>query len=324
MKITMLANSPQIIKMAIMRFILLLSAVLFYHTSAIGKDEANARTLIDTTYVTSDGVSLYVHTAGKGTPCIFVHGGPGAWSKSFEVLGGSNFESNLRMCFYDQRGCGRSGDATNNDYSLQRMVADIEEIRRLSGADKVYIMAHSFGGILACKYAQRYPQHVLGLILLNVTLDIKQSLRSQIQYVNSLTGSNIPSSENDPMPSFYKAMTTMRERQLSYKILSGNRATTDKLDSIDATNTSNYTFAKLALNIPDYFDDFTLISAFITVPILVVAGTEDHAIGPDHYKRFHFPNQTTVAINGGHVLYYEQNSALLTAVNQFLEKNDMR
>lgn len=273
--------------------------VLFYHTRAIGKDEAVARKLNDTTYITSDGVSLYVHTAGKGAPCIFVHGGPGAWSKSFELLGGSNFESKLRMCFYDQRGCGRSGDAANNDYSLERMVADIEEIRTLSGADRVYIMAHSFGGILACKYAEKYPQHVLGLILLDVTLDIKQSLRSQIKYVNALTGSNIPGNEKDPMPSFYNAMATMREKQLSYKILSASKATTDKLDSVDATNKSNYTFAKLVFGIPDYFEDFTLSTASITMPVLVVTGTEDHAIGPDHYKRFRFPNQTTVAIKGG-------------------------
>ena len=116
----------------------------------------------------------------------------------------------------------------------------------------------------------------------------------------------------------------MREKQLSYKILSANKATADKLDSVDATNKSNYTFAKLAFGIPDYFDDFTLVTSSITVPVLVVTGTEDHAIGAEHYKKFRFPNQTTITIKGGHVLYNEHNSKLLAAVNQFLIRNDIR
>lgn len=56
--------------MAIMRYILVLSVVLFYHTRAIGKDEAVACKLNDTTYITSDGVSLYVHTQERARPAF--------------------------------------------------------------------------------------------------------------------------------------------------------------------------------------------------------------------------------------------------------------
>lgn len=56
---------------------------------------------------TQDGVKLFAKSAGNGPVCIFVHGGPGAWSKSFEEMGGRALEKRLKMVYLDQRGCGR-------------------------------------------------------------------------------------------------------------------------------------------------------------------------------------------------------------------------
>ncbi len=41
---------------------------------------------------TRDGVKLVAKTAGNGPVCIFVHGGRGVWSKSFEEMGGRGLE----------------------------------------------------------------------------------------------------------------------------------------------------------------------------------------------------------------------------------------
>ncbi len=162
------------------KHLIILICILALTTGRSAKAAPEAGT--DTTLLTSDGVKLYLKVSGRGSACIFVHGGPGAWSKSFECLGGNALEQNLTMYYYDQRGSGRSDAATNNDYSLARMVEDIENIRAATGADKVYLLAHSFGGILAYNYALKYPQHVKGLILLNATLSINHSLRNQIAF----------------------------------------------------------------------------------------------------------------------------------------------
>jgi proline iminopeptidase len=86
----------------------------------------------DSTYhfTTSDGVSLYLHTAGNGDPCLFIHGGPGNTSNYFEALPAAKLlEQHLRMIYYDQRGGGRSASAKDSNYSMKRMEQDIEEIR---------------------------------------------------------------------------------------------------------------------------------------------------------------------------------------------------
>src|SRR3954462_4425931 len=111
----------------------------------------------------SDGAKLYLHIAGKGPVCLFLHGGPGQDSLSFEQMGGSALEAFATMVYLDQRGSGKSPDA--GDYHLDRVVQDFDEVRSQLGVDKLCLIAHSFGGILAVAYARRYPAHVSQLVM---------------------------------------------------------------------------------------------------------------------------------------------------------------
>lgn len=296
-----------------MKQLLLLTACIFCTVvNTFGRQRMN-----DTTVLTSDSVQLYLKVSGKGAPCIFVHGGPGAWSRSFEAMGGNRLEEKLTMYYFDQRGSGRSKAAANNDYSLDRLVEDIENIRSLTGSDQVYLVAHSFGGIPALRYAEKYPGHVKGLILLNATLYIYNSLISQVNFINELYGSHIPVENQDSlMQSFFAARKIMREHKEDYKMLSDNKATVEKLDSIDNAP-RDWTFAQRAFGISDYLKDFTQETAKVKAPVLVITGTADHNIGPDHYKLFRFPNQQVKIIKGGHVLYYEKNDEFAEAVFSF-------
>jgi len=80
---------------------------------------------------------LYVEESGSadGIPVLFVHGGPGAgtesWNRCF-------FDPEIyRIILFDQRGCGRSTphccleNNTTND-----LIEDIEVIRKQLGVDK--------------------------------------------------------------------------------------------------------------------------------------------------------------------------------------------
>lgn len=299
----------------VMKHLLLSTACcIFFVLNTFSQQRVN-----DTTILTSDSVQLYLKVSGKGTPCIFVHGGPGAWSRSFEAMGGNRLEEKLTMYYFDQRGSGRSKAATNEDYSLDRLVKDIENIRSLTGSEQVYLVAHSFGGIPAFKYAEKYPQHVKGLILLNATLYIYNSLISQVNFINNLYGSHISVANKDSlMQSFFAAKKIMREHKEDYKMLSDNKATVEKLDSIDNAP-RDWTFAQRAFGIPDYLKDYTGETAKVKVPVLVITGTNDHNIGPDHYKLFHFPHQQVKVIKGGHVLYYEKNDDFANAVFGFIK-----
>lgn len=287
-------------------------------TYSYGQKSGSVRRTSDSTFMTSDGVALYLRSAGKGTPCIFIHGGPGAWSRSFELMGGNVLEDKLTMYYYDQRGSGRSASAPDTNYSLDRMTEDIENIRSITGAEQVYVMAHSFGGILAYAYAQKYPSHVKGMIFLNATLFIDHSLLNQVDFVNRTLGVHIKADTNAVFSSFLEATKLLRDAGLGYKMLSDSKVAVAVLDSVDRSFPRNHDFARYVLGGREYFTDFTAGTADVAVPVLVITGRKDNNIGPDHYKLFRFPNRKVKEIDGGHILYYERNKEFAEAVFGFV------
>jgi len=114
---------------------------------------------------------IYVEESGSadGIPVLFVHGGPGAgtesWNRCF-------FDPEIyRIILFDQRGCGRSTphccleNNTTND-----LVEDIEVIRKQLGIDKWVLFGGSWGSTLSLIYAQSYPERVLTMILRGIFL----------------------------------------------------------------------------------------------------------------------------------------------------------
>ncbi|WP_257669327.1 alpha/beta fold hydrolase [Parapedobacter tibetensis] len=287
----------------------------------------------DTTILTSDSIQLAVKVAGQGYPCIFVHGGPGGGFLSFEKIGGQSLEQCLTMVYYDQRGSGSSHNAA--DYSLNRMVEDIEELRVRLKLDKVYLLSHSFGGIIAVNYARKYPDHVYGLILANSTLHFfnTTSIKEQVEYGYHLLNKDTIVQRTDK-DSLLQAMTAVRkemsQKRIGYKFLTDDIQTIIKLDSLDdkypRTNDFGMAIVVPLLDTtkpvvyPEYAQDFTGMTSKLSLPVLVITGTRDHAIGINHYRLFKFPDQRVVKIDGGHLLYYENNATFTKAVCEFIRK----
>ncbi len=275
-------------------------------------------------FVTSkDGTKLFVKKSGQGPVCIFIHGGPGAWSESFEKLKGNSLEEQLTMVYYDQRGCGRSEKSKTGDYSLKTMIEDIEQIRDHFHADKVYLLSHSFGGILATNYAFKYPEHVKGLILANSTLDMCSSMKAQLSYINKLLKTNFQPTDTTSgaiMSAFVEARTALTEKDLTYKVISDNKGNVDLLDKIDSEKPDNYDFAQNAFQLDDYWKDYTTLTREINVPVLIITGKKDHSVGENHYLNFNFRNKDINKINGGHLLYYENNEAFSNSIFKFVNK----
>ena len=300
----------------------LISCPVFILTFGVNLKAQDSR--IDGEYViTADKIKLYTKKSGNGPMAIFIHGGPGAWSKSFEDLCGKNLESRMTMIYYDQRGCGRSEGTINDDYSLERMLMDIELIRQKYNADSIYLIAHSFGGILAVNYALRYPSHVKGLILANSTLDLLYSIQNQIYYMNSLLKTDYQVRDSlQILPTFKQLQSEAVKEGLIYKLLSDNKNNIHLLHKIDKENASDFAFARKALTTDSYLTNYSNITNQINSPVLIITGKKDHAIGEEHFKSFHFPSQTIQEINGGHILYYEKNKEFINCIFAYIENRE--
>ena len=117
--------------------------------------------------VAVNGTELFVKRMGAGEPIVVVHGGPvlehGYLLPHLEPLAEA-----YELIFYDQRLSGRSaGTADPESVRLATFVDDIEALREVLGLGRIHLMGHSWGGMLAMRYAVRYGHNLRSLVLLD-------------------------------------------------------------------------------------------------------------------------------------------------------------
>jgi len=118
------------------------------------------------TAVGPGGVHLHAWASSAGrraATLIVINGGPG-FSHLAEPPAGV-LAPQFRVVVYDQRGTGLSRAAHDRTFDLSHQVGDLEALRRRLGAQRVDLLGHSWGGLIAAAYAARYPQRAGALVL---------------------------------------------------------------------------------------------------------------------------------------------------------------
>ncbi|WP_031069682.1 alpha/beta fold hydrolase [Streptomyces sp. NRRL WC-3742] len=116
-------------------------------------------------FITSyDGTTLAFRTLGDGPPLLCLPGGPGRAAEYLGDLGG--LSAHRTLILPDTRGTGASGTpADPATYRVDRLVADVEALRRHLGLERVDLLGHSAGGSLAMLYAAAHPGRLSSLTL---------------------------------------------------------------------------------------------------------------------------------------------------------------
>jgi proline iminopeptidase len=114
-----------------------------------------------------NGQNLYIKTYGneKNKPVIFIHGGPSGNATLFEGTTAQNLaDQGFYVIAYDRRGEGRSVDP-DAKFTYEEAFQDLNFILKKYNLKKVTLLAHSFGGLVATLYTEKYPQNVSALVL---------------------------------------------------------------------------------------------------------------------------------------------------------------
>lgn len=104
---------------------------------------------------------LHVERRGEGPPLLCHPGGPGFASSYFGTF--ADLGRDLELLLVDPRGCGRSPAATT--FTFDDYVADLEAVQEGLGLDRVDLLGHSHGGMVAQAYAAAHPERVDHLLL---------------------------------------------------------------------------------------------------------------------------------------------------------------
>ncbi len=128
-------------------------------------------------WISVENAELFCKTMGSGKPLIVVHGGAGYLTHEYLLPHLTPLSENNLVIFYDQRGLGKStGELSLQQNNLKLYVDDIESLRKSLGVDKVSLLGHSWGGLLAMHYALSYPGSVDRIILTNSMVADAQDL----------------------------------------------------------------------------------------------------------------------------------------------------
>jgi proline iminopeptidase len=137
---------------------LILSGLLFAPTAALAQDGS----------FTSAGLELHYRSSGTGTPAVLLSGGPGL-KVDYMTPVGDALPASYRRILFEQRGTGRSRAATITPESmtLKVVVEDLEALRVHLKVDRLLIIGHSWGGMLAMAYAVAHPDRIDRLVLIS-------------------------------------------------------------------------------------------------------------------------------------------------------------
>lgn len=106
---------------------------------------------------------------------LLLHGGPGSTHEYLEAFDSWLPAAGVEYYYYDQLGSGRS-DVPDDDslWDLARFVDEVEQVRLALGLDREHfvLFGQSWGGILATEYALAHGEHLKGLVVSNMMMDV--------------------------------------------------------------------------------------------------------------------------------------------------------
>lgn len=119
--------------------------------------------------------TFYVWTKRVGnnpkTKMLLLHGGPGMTHEYLEAFDSYFPAAQIEYYYYDQLGSAYGDQPDEPElWDLPRFVDEVEQVRQALRLDRnnFYLFGHSWGGLLAIKYALKYQQHLKGLIVSNM------------------------------------------------------------------------------------------------------------------------------------------------------------
>tara|TARA_R110002051_G_scaffold63132_1_gene114891 strand:- start:11279 stop:12214 length:936 start_codon:yes stop_codon:yes gene_type:complete len=148
--------------------------------------------------ISASSQTIYSKAFGnpRNKPLIYLHGGPGFNAAGFEGTTAQKLSENgFYVIVYDRRGEGRSTDK-NAQYTFDKTFEDLNLIYDEYKLTSATLMGHSFGGVLATLYAEKYPKKTTSVILVSGPLTMQETFStilnsSKVVYNNKKDSVNL-------------------------------------------------------------------------------------------------------------------------------------
>ena len=272
-----------------------------------------------------DGTRLAYTEVGTGPRLICVPGGPGRASAYLEDLGG--LSEHRTLVLLDNRGTGRSElPADPASLRFDRLAGDVEALRLHLDEQRIDLLGHSAGCIVAQAFAAAHPERLRSLLLVTPSDRLQGGTRADLPEIRA-------SRRDEP---WYTAAAEAQDALADASPAERNalnRATRpflygrwDERCQAHAASADAQMSRRAELGFGDGLDDAgvpPLLEALgrLRVPVLVVGGERDGATGLESVRAVAecFPDASTAVVPGaGHFPWVDEPAAFRAVVDSFL------
>jgi len=117
-------------------------------------------------YVNINGINLHIMIIGEGEPLVLLHGFPDFWYGWKNVI--NELKDDFKLIIPDMRGYNKSDKPSGvKNYDIDILVSDIKVLSEVLNLGKFNLAGHDWGGIIAWVFAEKHPDLLKTLIILN-------------------------------------------------------------------------------------------------------------------------------------------------------------
>lgn len=121
---------------------------------------------LEETFIETNRIKLHTVIIGSGPPLILLHGFPEFWYCWTKVI--PHLKDDFKLIIPDMRGYNLSDKPKGlENYKVEILTEDIKGISENLGLGKFYLVGHDWGGAVAWIFAEKYPELLNKLIILN-------------------------------------------------------------------------------------------------------------------------------------------------------------
>jgi proline iminopeptidase len=275
--------------------------------------------------ITLSNAVLYYSIKGEGKTILLLSGGPGTSANILDDLYES-LSKKFRCVLLEQRGTGKSRtypmDSTT--INISQAAEDILILKKALGLEKITIVGHSYGSMLAMYFASRHAGDIDKLVLVSPgTLSLDQDFandnrRSKLSKEEILYSRQVGDSirNNTASPALQQKMAAIQLRLNIYDALKA-----DSISQLISKRQRNPVMEKIML--ADMAKNYNVRSAVgqFSFPFLVISGRQDPVAV--------FPTMDIMQLNRhaqivwlnrcGHMPWVEQPQIFYQEVVKFLQ-----
>lgn len=285
---------------------------------------------VDSGYVDTKDGQIFYRIWGDGAPLVFLNGGPGFSSQGYEPYA-EQLSKYRKVILFDQRGTGKSKLKNKNKITINKMVADLEQVRIHLKIEKWDILGHSFGGQYALYYIAKYGENINKLIL-SASPAYNVDFTTQIQRFKNVNFESVKylleldefkelrtelEKENPSNESFHRAIRCAKAK---YYVCKEENYIKVAEWFANKSKSSKYTASKVRSSCKVKKVNHKKLKEF-NKPVLIVHGVEDFLnISNPLANHKLFPNsQLEFIYDSGHIMSIDQKEKYYRLIANFLD-----